>query len=265
MKDLVALTDDVCALAREVGKFQLEQQNLLKTCDITEKSPNQLVSYVDQESERKLTAGLKLLLPEAGFVTEEKTTANSMGEWFWIIDPLDGTTNYVHHLPIFSISIGLVHHNEVVSGVIFDPSQNDCFYASKGNGAYLNGSRINVSQKAVLKDTLIATGFPYYDFSKTEGYLSMFRNLMCSTRGIRRLGSAAIDLAYLACGRFDGFWEYGLQPWDVAAATCIIREAGGKVCDFDGGENFVFGKTIVATNSVLFDSFMMLIKQCFRP
>ncbi|MDD4847717.1 MAG: inositol monophosphatase family protein, partial [Bacteroidales bacterium] len=210
MKELSIITQAVCDLAREVGKFQLEQQNLLKTSDVTEKSPNQLVSYVDQESESRLIHRLQQLLPEAGFITEEKTVADSMSEWFWIIDPLDGTTNYIHHLPIFSISIGLVHHQEVVAGVIYDPSQDECFSASKNNGAFLNGKRINVSDKINLKDTLVATGFPYYDFSKTEGYLDMFRQLMCSTRGIRRLGSAAIDLAYVACGRFDAFWEYGL-------------------------------------------------------
>lgn len=264
MKDLFAITKAVCDLAREVGQFQLEQQNLLKSSDITEKSPNQLVSYVDQESERRLTAGLQKLIPEAGFITEEKTTADSKGEWFWIIDPLDGTTNYIHHLPIFSISIGLVHQSEVVSGVVFDPSQNECFYASKGAGAFLNNQPIHVSDKAVLKDTLVATGFPYYDFSKTEGYLEMFRQLMCSTRGIRRLGSAAIDLTYIACGRFDAFWEYGLQAWDVAAASCIISEAGGSVCDFDGNNDYIFGKTIAASNAVLSETFMKLIKQCFQ-
>lgn len=262
-EQLINITKAVCNIARNVGKFQLEQQNLLKSNDITEKTPNQLVSYVDKESERQITSELKKLIPEAGFVTEEKTITNAMREWCWIVDPLDGTTNYIHHLPIFSISIGLLHNNEVVSGVIFDPSQNECFYASKGNGSYLNDKKIQVSDTTLLKNTLIATGFPYYDFSKTENYLEVFRQLMCSTRGIRRLGSAAIDLAYIACGRFDAFWEYGLQAWDVAASTCIIREAGGKVCDFKGGEDFIFGKTIVASNNAFFETFMSMIKQHF--
>lgn len=264
MTALSKTTQEVCKIAKAVGLFQIEQQNLLKNSDITEKSPNQLVSYVDKESESRLVSELKKLLPEAGFITEEKTIEDSMGKLFWIIDPLDGTTNFIHHLPIFSISIALVQDNEVVLGVIYHPSQNECFYASKGNGAFLNNSKINVSDKNVLKDTLVATGFPYYDFTKTDGYLKMFKDLMCSTRGIRRLGSAALDLAYVACGRFDAFWEYGLQPWDVAAATCIIREAGGKVCDFSAGENYVFGKTIVATNEKIFEEFMALIKKCFK-
>lgn len=264
MKDLSKLTQSVCEIAKQVGKFQLEQQNLLKTSDVTEKSPNQLVSYVDEESEKRLTTELKKLLPEAGFITEEKTVADSIGKQFWIIDPLDGTTNFIHHLAIFSISIALVQDDKVVLGVIYHPSQDEIFYASKGNGAYLNDLKISVSDKNILKETLVATGFPYYDFSKTDGYLEMFKQLMCSTRGIRRLGSAALDLAYIACGRFDAFWEYGLQSWDVAAATCIIQEAGGKVCDFSGGDDYVFGKTIVATNEKVFDEFMKLIQLCFN-
>lgn len=235
----------------EIGDYILERQRELSSISVTSKSLNSLVSEVDIEAERKLVALLKSQLPEAGYLTEEETIAQSESELRWIIDPLDGTTNFLHGLPHFAISIALEIKNELVLGIVYDCAKKDCFSAWRGGGAWFNGLPINVSKASTLDQSLLATGFPYYDFDKMAGYLDLLEYFMRNTRGIRRFGSASLDLAWVACARFDGFFEYGLNLWDVAAGIVLIREAGGQVTDFSGGAVAGNGNQIVGSNGLL--------------
>jgi myo-inositol-1(or 4)-monophosphatase len=181
----------------------------------------------------------------------------------WIIDPLDGTTNFIHKLPVFSVSIGLMQNNELILGVVYECNRDEMFYAWKGSKAYLNNEQIFVKQNTELSKSLLATGFPYYDFEVMENYLATLKYLMVNTQGMRRMGSAAVDLAYTACGRFDGFFEYGLHPWDVAGGAFIVQQAGGKLSTFSGSNNYVFDKTLIASSAALYPSFYNIIKNNF--
>lgn len=258
------ITAKVGSLAKTVGNFiQAEAQNFNRD-SVEVKSFNQLVSYVDKTAEEKLVAGLKKIMPEAGFITEEATIATEQKDYMWVIDPLDGTTNFIHQLPIYSISIALLHNNIPIIGVVFEPNRHELFYAWKDGGAYLNGHKITVKQNNELSKSLLATGFPYYDFDLMQRYLNTLQAFLCTTRGMRRMGSAAVDLAYVACGRFDGFFEYGLSPWDVAGGIVLVREAGGKISTFSGTDDAIFGKEIVAASSQIYDDFYAVIHEGFK-
>lgn len=254
--DLEKLTLQVVTLAKETGNYIKNQLNKLSKTDVEQKGVHDLVTFVDKESESRLIHALSGLLPESGFIVEENQNLTRNEHYNWIIDPLDGTTNYIHGIPVYSISIALMEDDEVISGVVFEVSRNESFYAFKNGGAFLNGNRINVSSTPLLNDSLLATGFPYSDYSSIEPYLGLLKEMMKSTRGIRRLGSAAVDLAYVACGRFDVFFEYGLNSWDVAAGTLIVEEAGGTVSDFRNAKEHLFGRELVASNSVLHNEFI---------
>jgi myo-inositol-1(or 4)-monophosphatase len=232
--DLSNLCTQTLTLVQEVAVFIAKELGQVEEIEVKAEQFNNLVSYVDKSSEQKLIEGLSRLLPEAVFLAEENTRAQASGDWRWIIDPLDGTTNFLHQLPCFAISVGLEHQGEMVLGVVHEISRSESFYAWKNGGAYLNGKRIQVSQRAGLREALIATGFPYHDFTRLEAYQKTNEHLMRHTRGIRRWGAAAVDLAYVACGRYDLFFEYHLQPWDVAAGGLLVLEAGGRVQDFQG-------------------------------
>ncbi|GAB4255697.1 MAG: inositol monophosphatase family protein [Vicingaceae bacterium] len=255
------LTKKACQIIFETGKFIKQQQ--ITAADVEVKSKNSLVSFVDKEAEKMLVSGLSKLLPESGFLTEEETVKLSSKSFTWIIDPLDGTTNFIHQIPSYSISVALMHENQLVLGIVFEINLNEMFYAYKKGGAFLNDKKISVSNSNLLENALIATGFPYYDYTKEEEYMLLFKDLMKATRGLRRLGSAAVDLAYTACGRFDVFYEYSLNPWDVAAGAFIVQQAGGRVVDFSGGNDFLFGKEIIASNPFVFEEFLQKIKQYF--
>ena len=176
----------------------------------------------------------------------------TQSEFNWIIDPLDGTTNFIHGVPVFCISIALQYKSEIILGVIYEINRDECFYSWKDDSAYLNNKIVQVSTNENLNHALLATGFPYYDYGKLDEYLKLFKYFMKNSRGVRRLGSAAADLAYVACGRFDGFYEYGLQPWDVAAGSFIVKQAGGMNSDFTGTDNFLFGKEIISANDKIY-------------
>ena len=245
--DLEKITAEVSALARFTGEFVRNAAANFSTESIEYKGLNDMVSYVDKETEIRLVEGLRRILPEAGFIAEEGTVQQAQNQEFaWIIDPVDGTTNYMHGLPIFAISIALQQNDKIISGVVYEINRDECFMAWLGGGAYLNEKPIKVSSAKYLKDSLIATGFPYYDFDLMENYINILKELMQNSHGLRRLGAAAVDLAYTACGRFEGFFEYNLKPWDVAAGTLIVQEAGGIVTDFKGGNDFVFGRELIA-------------------
>ena len=260
--------EDIChqtiELAKKTGAFIREQASAVSETDIIEKGPNNFVTFVDKQSELKLVEGLMKILPGSGILAEENVANTDLKEYMWIIDPLDGTTNFIHSIPIFCISIALIRGNETLMGVVNEINSGECFYAWKESKAYLNSGEIQVSRISEMHQALIATGFPYYDFSRLQPYIDLFSYLMQNAMGIRRLGSAALDLAYVACGRFESFYEYGLHPWDVAAGAFIVQQAGGRVCDFKRQDNYIYGKEIVSTNLALFDEFMLVMKRFFN-
>jgi len=238
------------ALVIRVGEFiRVESQNFSMQ-DVEHKGFNDLVSYVDKEAEKRLVAGCHKILGEAGFIVEEGTSSKQGDRYNWIIDPLDGTTNFTHGLPIYSISLALMRDDEIILGIVYEINKDECFYAIEGESAFLNEKEIHVSPANALKDSLLATGFPYYNFEKMPTYLTILDNFMQKTHGLRRMGSAAVDLAYVACGRFEGFFEYNLNAWDVAAGAFIVQQAGGKVTDFRGGKDYLFGREIIAAGLV---------------
>ena len=252
-------------LVLKTADFISSQLGNIENQQIETKALNSLVSYVDKKAEEMLVEGCMKILPEAGFITEEETIEKSADkEWLWIIDPLDGTTNFLHSLPFFSISVALQHRGKTVMGLVCEVNRRELFYAIKNEGAYLNGKKISCSSTEKLADSLLATGFPYYDFGRREAYLKLLGELMPKCRGIRRLGSAALDLAYTACGRFDAFFEYSLAPWDVAAGAFIVEEAGGIVTDFTGGDNYLYGKEIIATNKGINKEMSELLMSHFK-
>ena len=245
------LTLATCEIAREVGKFMAEERKNFNASMIETKGLHDLVSYVDKESEKRIIRQLSDLLPESGFIAEEGTS-NKHGERYnWVIDPLDGTTNFISGVPVYAVSIGLLDRDELVLGVVYEVGRDECFYAWKGGEAYLNGKTIRVSTTTMISDALLATGFPYSNFAQLDNYLALLKWSMTEARGVRRLGSAATDLVYVACGRFDAFFEYDLKPWDVAAGAFIVQQAGGSIVDFSGGKNYLFGGEIVASNPSL--------------
>jgi myo-inositol-1(or 4)-monophosphatase len=260
-QQLIEITNAVIDLSRTIGNWMKEQKTSELTAEI--KTENNLVTYVDKESERRFVEGLKLIVPEAGFVAEEGTGERNANGLNWVIDPLDGTTNFVHGVPVWCTSIALADKNKAIVGVIYDPNRNEMFSASLGNGAYLNGEKIQVSTIDKLGASLLATGFPYDDFGREEQYLRLFQELMHNTRGMRRLGSAALDMAWTACGRFEGFYEYGLNPWDVAAGAIIVEEAGGLVTEFNDGDNPIFGEDVNCTNGKIHQQLKQIISKYF--
>ena len=244
--DLKSVKSDTVQLANEVGEFIRREMKAFDRNSIEYKGLNDLVSYVDKTSEKMLVQSLGEIIPDSGILGEEGTYIDLEKEYKWVIDPLDGTTNFIHGLPVFAISIGLYRNNEPILGVIYEINREEMFVAIEGEKAYCNGSEIRVSTATELGESLLATGFPFRNFENSEDYLNIFREFMRKTHGIRRMGSAAVDLAYVACGRFEGFFEYNLNPWDVAAGIFIVQQAGGTVTDFYGGNTMHDGKSLIA-------------------
>lgn len=251
---------NICLQAAEVSKkagaFIRQEAKTFDSSRIEQKGLNDLVSYVDKEAEKIIVKGLKDLLPEANFITEEGTVSAARQQpadqngLIWIIDPLDGTTNFIHKIPVYAVSIALMQGGKVIVGVVYEVNQDECFYAWQGGGAFLNGNRIEVSKVEHLSKSLVISGFPYYDFGRQDDYLRIFKEFMQVSHGIRRLGSAATDLAYVAAGRGEGFFEYNLKPWDVAAGVLLVQEAGGTVTTFNGGDDYIFSGEILAACKV---------------
>ncbi|WP_461452556.1 inositol monophosphatase family protein [Mucilaginibacter sp.] len=258
------IVNKVIEVAKNAGSFIREQRKIFDPDKIEYKGLNDLVSYVDKTAEQIIVAGLEEILPEAGFITEEKTKTKVAERFNWIIDPLDGTTNFIHGLPVFSVSIALEEYGQLVVGVVYEVNQDECFYASKGTPAYLNGKEIKVSNNTTVATSLLATGFPYYDFTKQPAYINLFTELMKNSHGLRRMGSAAVDLAYTACGRFDAFYEYNLNAWDVAAGILIVQQAGGDVFNFTGGDEVIDTRELVATNGKITEELLDYIQKYFK-
>ena len=262
--DLGDLTGRVAALAKEVGGFIRQQALTFELKSVEYKGLNDLVSYVDKLAETLLVSELSLILPEAGFITEEKTVSKIGRTYNWVIDPLDGTTNFIHGIPTYSVSIALKSEEKLILGVVYEVNRDECFYAWDAGGAYLNGQAISVSRSASLSQSLLATGFPYYNFDRQEEYLKLFADIMQKCHGLRRIGSAAVDLAYVACGRFDGYFEYNLNDYDIAAGIVLVREAGGEVFDFSGGFNPIEKREVIATNGKISEELITSVKFYFN-
>lgn len=264
MEFLENISGHIQDLVIETGHFIRSEGEGFDVNAVETKSFNQLVSYVDKTAEEKLVNGLLKILPEAGFITEEKTIQRKGERYNFVIDPLDGTTNFIHGLPVYSVSVGLMDHDKAVAGYVYDVCQDWLFHGYFGGQAMMNNHPIEISKTVSMKDALMATGFPYYDFVQMPEYIEVLKVLMKETHGLRRMGSAAIDLAYTACGKFDGFFEYGLQPWDVCAGAFLVQLAGGHVSDFKGESDFLFGKTIIAGNPKVFEELKQLIQDKFN-
>jgi myo-inositol-1(or 4)-monophosphatase len=263
MMELEQLCHQVMELARETGEFILEERKKFSSSDFEAKGRQNFVTHVDKGAEELLVDGLRKLLPESGFIAEEGTAGESGEQWQWIIDPIDGTTNFIHGLPPFAISIALARNKKIVLGVVYELGYKEMFYAWEGSKAYLDGKEIQVSQTSSVNASLIATGFPYTFFDRLDPFMYSVSYFMQNSHGLRRLGSAATDLVYVACGRFESFYEYGLNPWDVAAGGFIIEQAGGRVCNFYGQDDWLFDGTIIAANMNTFDEFKNVIYRIF--
>lgn len=259
MPDLVVLSNQLKAVVlNAANKLKSYKKN---SYSIDLKGKNDLVTEVDKKVEEFLKVELMKLLPEAGFFGEEFEALNINNEYLWVVDPIDGTTNFVYGIPCYSISIALCKNRLPVIGMVYEINMQELFYAIKGKGAYCNDIPIHVSKETKLKNAFVATGFPYKNFALLDAYIAFFKDLLYDTRGVRRLGSAAVDLAYVAAGRFDVFFEYGLQPYDIAAGILIVEEAGGKVTDFNNEIDVVFKSEIVASNAYLHEEFITKLKK----
>jgi myo-inositol-1(or 4)-monophosphatase len=251
MKNYCSYLEEAIIAARIAGEYQ--RSRFASPLDIEMKGDKNLVTEVDRESERLIVEHLLSRFPGHDIVAEEGDYPQSGSPFRWIIDPLDGTTNYAHGFPWFCSSIGLEHEGELVAGAIYNPVYDELFTATKGGGAFLNGNRQSVSKRSPLKNSLLATGFPYDCASDPANNFANFIAFQKTARGIRRAGAAALDLAYVAAGRLDGFWELKLKAWDVAAGVLLVREAGGHVTTFDGSSYDIFNDRILASNGVLHD------------
>ena len=256
------LLQGVVDIAQRAGAFISQERRAFGYSRVEQKGLNDLVSDVDRGSEEIIVEGLKALLPGAGFLVEEGT-ATERKRANWIVDPLDGTTNFVHGIPCYAVSIALEEEGRIKLGVVFEVARGECFSALRGGGSFLNGKSIRVSERKVLSESLIATGFPVNNFTRLDPFLACIAEFMRTTHGVRRIGAAAADLCYLACGRFEGFFEYNLNPWDVAAGALIVEEAGGTVSDFSGGDNWLFGREIICSNGHIGREFARIIGEKF--
>jgi myo-inositol-1(or 4)-monophosphatase len=244
-------------LVRDFGEVEQLQVSM--------KGPADFVSNADLKAERTLRQELSKARPGYSFLLEEGgAVAGSDERNRWIIDPLDGTTNFLHGIPHFAISIGLERDGEIVAGTIYDPTRDELFWAEKGVGAYMNDRRLRVSGRRNLGEAVIATGFPFREHERQPKYLATLSAVMSATAGVRRFGSAALDLAYVAAGRYDGFWEFGLSPWDVAAGIVIVREAGGYVTEIEGGHDMLRSGNVLAANNHLHLPLGALLKEALR-
>jgi len=262
--DLKVICDEVKTLSIDVGAFIRDQLHQVSTDQIITKDHNSLVTYVDQTAEKKIVAKLQELLPDASFITEEDTVKQEAGNLVWIIDPLDGTTNFLQKIPHFAVSIALRRDEDIVLGVVFDVMREECFSAVKGEGAFVNDRKISVSQKDSIDECVLATGFPYSKSLNFKPLVNTLEHWMLHARGIRRFGAAALDLCFVAAGRIDCYYELKLNIWDVAAGMLIVEEAGGTLSDYNGGDSFREGNQVVASNGYIHPYILNILQQNFK-
>ncbi len=241
--------------------IQHESRNI-SSIKIEKKGHNNYVTELDKKAEKTIISIIKKAFPNHNILAEESGEEKNDSEYTWIIDPIDGTTNFIHNNPQYCVSIALKHLNKITHAVVFDPNRNDLYKAEIGKGAYLNDQRIRVTNTSNIQDSLIATGFPTYDMSQIDKYLLIFKDMLLNTAGQRRFGSAALDLAYVAAGYLDGFWEFDLKPWDIAAGFLLVKEAGGMVTDFQEKQDFwKNGGNIVAANSKIIKQILNIVQK----
>lgn len=252
--------------ARAAGQVMLRASARLDSLNVETKQRNDFVSEVDRQAEAVIIDILSKAYPQHAFLAEESGRSGAGdSEFMWIIDPLDGTTNYLHGIPHYAISIALEHQGRLEQAVIYDPLKDELFTASRGGGAFLNNRRIRVTQLKGLEGALLATGIPFREDQPIEAFLATLHGMLGPIAGIRRAGSAALDLAYVAAGRVDGYWEFGLKPWDMAAGLLLVREAGGMITDFAGGDNTLKSGNVLAANPRLLHAMLTVIQNCVGP
>ncbi len=261
--DYKGLCEQLKPIVRKVGTFIKKEVGKVREGEIETKGNNSLVSYVDKTAETMLVDSLSSLVDGAGFITEEETTEQSKSDILWIIDPLDGTNNFLHGIPHFAVSVALSVHGEMMLSTVLEVNSEELFSATKGGGAYLNDSPIHVSSTSQLSDSLISTGFPY-EVDDVAPLIRTLGHMMRFGRGLRRMGSAALDLAYVACGRFDAYYETTLNAWDVAGGALLITEAGGTITDFAGTDNYIYGEQLIASNGHIHQEVLEVIQKNFR-
>jgi myo-inositol-1(or 4)-monophosphatase len=257
--ELEKICNQVIEIVKDAGTYIRAQQLDNAGPTVMVKGEHNFVTEVDKAAEQMLVDALEKVIPEAGFIAEEGTNEKRGERYNWIIDPLDGTTNYIHGAFPYAVSVALAENDIPVLGVILELGLDECFYGWKNGGAYLNGKPIRVSRSATLHHSLVAMGFPYTDYNRMDSFMHTISWFLKNSRGLRRLGSAATDIAWVACGRYDGFYEYGLQAWDVAAGVIILQEAGGKSTDFTGGDQYLFGQEIICSNGLNHNEFVDVI------
>jgi len=253
--------------ARKAGAIINRASLDIDLVQVSAKGRSDFVTEVDRAAEEAIIDTLRTAYPQHAFLAEESgaSESGSGDEYKWIIDPLDGTTNFIHGFPQYAVSIALQHRGQLAQAVVYDPTRNELFTASKGRGAFLNDRRIRVSRRSQLRECLIGTGFPFRSLEHLDTYVRIFRRMTEETAGVRRPGAAALDLAYVAAGRLDGFWEIGLSPWDMAAGALLILEAGGFITDFDGEANYLTNGRVVCGNPKAFAQLLKLIQEAHSP
>ena len=261
MIDMHPMLTTAVKAARRAGTIINRGARDLDLLTVTAKGPKDFVSEIDHAAEAAIVETLLSAYPDYAILAEEGTNkgANPDAEYVWIIDPLDGTTNFLHGFPQYCVSIALAHRNIVQQGVIYDPVRNDLFTATRGRGAFLNDRRIRVSRRTHLRDCLVGTGFPFRDGSYLDTYLAMMKTMTEQAAGLRRPGAAALDLAYVAAGYYDGFFEIGLNAWDVAAGSLLVLEAGGLIGDLSGEGDYIYGGQVVAATPRIFPQMLAML------
>jgi myo-inositol-1(or 4)-monophosphatase len=250
--------------AKEAGKFLKYSVGKAKNIETKKGEERNLVTEIDRGAEERIITIVKRHFPHHAILAEESGASESSADYKWVIDPLDGTTNFLHGLPIFCVTIAIEYKGEVVAGVVYDPNLDELFTAERGSGAYLNGRRMKVSSSSDLISSLLVTGFPYDIAQNPDNAVEHFVNFLMEGQGIRRLGSAALDLSYVAAGRLDGFWEVNLHPWDMAAGVLFVREAGGMVTDFAGATSTIYNKQVLASNGKIHTPMLNILKKGLR-
>lgn len=259
--DLASLTAEVCRIAMDAGSFLKEERKTFRSESVEKKHAHDYVSYVDKESEKQIVAELSSLLPEAGFITEEGSAVYQDEPYCWVVDPLDGTTNYIHDNAPYCVCIALRSREELLLGVVYDPCRDECFYGWKDGGAYVDGQRIQVSNVQQMEDAFLVVELPYNSCQYARTGEHLIHNLYGKVGGIRMTGSAALAICYVAAGRFDAWAEAFIGKWDYSAAALLVLEAGGQVTDFYGNESFIEGHHIIATNGHLHSTLQQLIQE----
>ena len=245
--------------AKEAGRFLKFSVGKVRSVEMKKGEERNLVSEIDRTSEQKIIGIIRQHYPGHAILAEESGASSTTSDYKWVIDPLDGTTNFLHGVPVFCVTIAIEHKGQVVAGVVYDPNLDELFTAERGSGAYCNGRRLKVSQASELINSLLVTGFPYDIAQNPDNAAGHFVNFLMEAQGIRRLGSAALDLSYVAAGRFDGFWEVNLHPWDMAAGLLFVQEAGGKTSDFRGGASSIYTRQVLATNGRIHEAMQTIL------